>query len=108
MLASACAMPAAAAACAMPVGGAPVAMRSARRSRSCAAPPPRVGTANAARVSRGSMVDKVARTVKIAKPQRDASQHVTVKDALHISDKLVQQPYVPPPTSNLVVGGNVF
>merc|ERR1719152_441197 len=78
MLASACAMPAAAAACAMPVGGAPVAMRSARRSRSCAAPPPRVGTANAARVSRGSMVDKVARTVKIAKPQRDASQHVTV------------------------------
>lgn len=147
------------AACVMPPGAALPLMRKACRSRSRAAPP-RVGTANAARVSRGSMVDKVAQTVKIAKPQRDASQHVTVtvviyntvaggvpsaadvkaavddmealyascgwtgrlasadasfvkkeltiKDALDINDKLVQQPYVPPPTSNLVMGGNVF
>lgn len=39
---------------------------------------PKVGTANAARVSRGSMVDKLNETVKIAKPTRDPSQHVTV------------------------------
>merc|ERR1712171_19761 len=39
---------------------------------------PKVGTANAARVSRGSMVDKLNKTVKIAKPTRDPSQHVTV------------------------------
>merc|ERR1719326_1009067 len=39
---------------------------------------PKVGTANAARVSRGSMVDKLDRTVKISKPMRDPSQHVTV------------------------------
>merc|ERR1719378_1404770 len=54
--------------------GAPMA-RGACRSRSVA---PRVGTANAARVSRGSMVDKLDKTVQISKPARDPSQHVTV------------------------------
>ena len=149
----------AAAACAASLGAAPTAYRGATRSRG-APPRPRVGTANAARVSRGSMVDKVDRTVKIVKPQRDASQHVTVtvviyntvaggvpsaedvkaavddmealyascgwtgrlasdgasfvkkeltvKNAQDIADKLVHQPYVPPPASNLVVGGDLF
>lgn len=45
------------------------------------APPgsrPRVGTANAARVSRGSMVDRVDKTVEVKKPKRDPGQHITV------------------------------
>merc|ERR1719487_465811 len=50
--------------------------RMARRRPSCAAP--RVGIANAARVSRGSMADKLDKTVEISKPTRDPSQHVTV------------------------------
>merc|ERR1719502_2314494 len=49
--------------------------RSAGGMRS-AAPP--VGKANAARVSRGSMVDRVDKTVQVRTPTRDASQHVTV------------------------------
>merc|ERR1719359_472098 len=67
-------------ACAMappvPAACAPMA-RSARRAPA-APPPPRVGKANAARVSRGSMVDKLDATVKVKTPVRDASQHVTV------------------------------
>jgi len=39
---------------------------------------PRVGQANAARVSRGSMEDRVDKTVQVRKPRRDPSQHVTV------------------------------
>ena len=39
---------------------------------------PRIGAANAARVSRGSMVDRLDKTVNVKKPERDASQHVTV------------------------------
>ena len=50
--------------------------------RSCSArslrPLPAVGQANAARVSRGSMVDRVDKTVHVRKPTRDASQHITV------------------------------
>merc|ERR550514_1903943 len=38
----------------------------------------RVGKANAARVSRGSMVDKLDATVKVKAPVRDPGQHVTV------------------------------
>merc|ERR1719502_1470317 len=49
--------------------------RSAGGMRS-AAPP--VGKANAARVSRGSMVDKLDATVKVKAPVRDPAQHVTV------------------------------
>merc|ERR1719482_705226 len=64
-----------AAACAAP----PLAM--AARRRSVAAPPParpKVGSANAARVSRGSMADKVGKTVEVKAPKRDPDQHVTV------------------------------
>merc|ERR550514_883134 len=50
--------------------------RSLRRSR--LPPRPAVGKANAARVSRGAMVDKLDATVKVKKPTRDPSQHVTV------------------------------
>jgi len=66
------------------MGGAPPLppmTKSCCRSRSAssrASAAPRVGTANAARVSRGSMVDKLEKTVKVAKPTRDPSQHVTV------------------------------
>merc|ERR1719326_2182694 len=62
-------------ACAAP----PMAM--AARRRSVAAPPParpKVGSANAARVSRGSMADKVGKTVEVKAPKRDPDQHVTV------------------------------
>merc|ERR1719399_2605639 len=48
-----------------------------RRAPSARAPPP-IGRANAARVSRGSMVDKLDATVKVKAPMRDPSQHVTV------------------------------
>ena len=53
-----------------------------RKGRRAAGPPPasrsRVGKANAARVSRGSMADRVERTVEVKRPKRDPSQHVTV------------------------------
>merc|ERR1719326_1207712 len=56
-------------------------MAMARSRRSAAAPPParpKVGSANAARVSRGSMADKVGKTVEVKAPKRDPDQHVTV------------------------------
>merc|ERR1719198_2931232 len=56
-------------------------MAMAARRRSAAAPPParpKVGSANAARVSRGSMADKVGKTVEVKAPKRDPDQHVTV------------------------------
>merc|ERR1719502_1819444 len=53
-------------------------MLRSRACRSRGAPPPPVGKANAARVSRGSMVDRVDKTVQVRTPTRDASQHVTV------------------------------
>ena len=129
-------------------------------ARVASAPPGRTARRHAARVSRGSMVDKVDKTVQISKPTRDPKQHVTVtvviyntvaggvpsvedvkaavddmeqlyascgwkgrlteagagfmkqeltvKDALDISDKLSNQPYVPPVVQNLVAGGDVF
>merc|ERR1719240_108520 len=57
-----------------------MAMKSMPRSRgACAARrAPPVGKANAARVSRGSMVDKLDASVVVARPVRDPSQHVTV------------------------------
>merc|ERR1719453_1678442 len=59
----------------------PAPMSSRARARRCEAPPRR-GTANAARVSRGTMVDRwdglQART-----PVRDASQHVTVTAVIY-------------------------
>merc|ERR1719262_231952 len=143
--------------CAAAAGPPMARSRCARRSMP---PKPKVGTANAARVSRGSMVDRLDKTVQIATPTRDPSQHVTVtvviyntvaggvpsvadvkaavedmealyascgwkgrladagadfmkaeltvKDVMDISDKLVNQPYVPPVEQNLVVGGGVF
>lgn len=54
--------------------------RGASRGRSAA---PRVGRANAARVSRGSMVDRVDATIKVKTPKRDPSQHVTVTVVLY-------------------------
>ena len=53
-------------------------MARGARCRGPPAAPPRVGKANAARVSRGSMVDKLDKTVKVSKPVRDPQQHVTV------------------------------
>merc|ERR1719160_2104071 len=54
-------------------------MGAACHRRSAARPPaPKVGRANAARVSRGSMVDRVDKTVEITQPKRDPAQHVTV------------------------------
>merc|ERR1719487_3009948 len=56
-------------------------MAMAARRRSAAAPPParpKVGSANAARVSRGSMADKLGKTVEVKAPKRDPDQHVTV------------------------------
>merc|ERR1719502_856714 len=53
-------------------------MLRSRACRSRGAPPPPVGKANAARVSRGSMADRVDKTVQVKTPIRDSSQHVTV------------------------------
>merc|ERR1711924_463923 len=47
-------------------------------SRGGARMTPPVGKSNAARVSRGSFVDKVDATLRIKKPIRDPAQHVTV------------------------------
>merc|ERR1719198_1374420 len=63
--------------------GAPSALKSkpmmrSRRAAAAPRPPPPVGKANAARVSRGSMVDKLDATVHVRAPRRDPAQHVTV------------------------------
>ena len=63
-----------------PPMGAVLKKSAMRRSRG-ASPPERtlaIGQANAARVSRGSMVDKLDETVKVKMPTRDPTQHVTV------------------------------
>merc|ERR1719262_1533985 len=60
--------------------GAPMMQQSLglRRGPPPPRPPPKVGKANAARVSRGSMVDRLQKTVEVKAPKRDPSQHVTV------------------------------
>jgi len=72
-LSSSVAMPTAS--MALPTG----AVKSKKMGRSMPArkPPPKRGTANAARVSRGSMHDKW-RGLALAAPKRDKTQHVTV------------------------------
>jgi len=52
--------------------------RCAKRGGVLRPAPPNEGKANAARVSRGTMVDRVQSTVKVKKPVRDPAQHVTV------------------------------
>merc|ERR1719502_2141513 len=69
-------------------GGGPAMMMKScggmRRGRGASpSQPPKVGTANAARVSRGSMVDQVERTVALRRPTRDGGQHVTVTVVLY-------------------------
>merc|ERR1719171_1641163 len=62
-----------------PMAAAPMMMQSrSRRGPPPPRPPPKVGKANAARVSRGSMVDRLQKTVEVKAPKRDPSQHVTV------------------------------
>jgi len=56
----------------------PVARGMRSRRGICSPPRPKVGRANAARVSRGSMADRVNKTVDVAQPKRDGAQHITV------------------------------